>query len=58
MNAPNGEPGLNYLCPSYKKYFRHLTPYMNAMAQLISHSQPVALIMQAFAGPLIVPLDK
>ena len=58
MNAPNGEPGLNYLCPSYKKYFRHLTPYMNAMAQLVSHRQPVALIMQAFAGPLIVPLDK
>jgi uncharacterized protein len=31
---------------------------MNAMAQLVSHQQPVALIMQAFAGPLIVPLDK
>lgn len=56
MTAPNGEPGLNYLCPSYKKYFRHLTPYMNAMAQLVSHGQPAALIMQAFDGPLIVPL--
>lgn len=56
MTAPNGEPGLNYLCPAYKKYFRHLTPYMNAMAQLISHDQPASLIMQAFDGPLIVPL--
>ncbi|MFJ2690502.1 anaerobic sulfatase maturase [Pseudomonas sp. NPDC087336] len=56
MTAPNGEPGLNYLCPAYKKYFRHLTPYMNAMAQLISHGQPASLIMQAFDGPLIVPL--
>lgn len=55
--APNGEPGLNYLCPSYKKYFRHLTPYMNAMAQLVSHKQPAALIMQAFSGPLLIPLD-
>ncbi|MND76266.1 Anaerobic sulfatase-maturating enzyme [compost metagenome] len=58
MTAPNGEPGLNYLCPSYKKYFRHLTPYMNAMAQLVSHGKPLPLIMQAFDGPLIVPLDR
>lgn len=58
MTAPNGEPGLSYLCPSYKKYFRHLTPYMNAMAQLASHGQPASLIMQAFNGPLIVPLDR
>ncbi|MNC64130.1 Anaerobic sulfatase-maturating enzyme [compost metagenome] len=58
MTAPNGEPGLNYLCPGYKKYFRHLTPYMNAMAQLISHNQPASLIMQAFSGPLLVPLDR
>lgn len=58
VTAPNGEPGLNYLCPSYKKYFRHLTPYMNAIAQLISHGQPASLIMQAFNGPLIVPLDR
>ncbi|MCY1466268.1 Anaerobic sulfatase-maturating enzyme [compost metagenome] len=58
MTAPNGEPGLNYLCPSYKKYFRHLTPYMNAMAQLVSHGKPASLIMQAFDGPLIVPLDR
>lgn len=58
MSAPDGEPGLNYLCPGYKKYFRHLTPYMNAMAQLVSHKQPASLIMQAFSGPLIVPLNK
>ncbi|MDB6145602.1 MAG: Radical domain protein [Pseudomonas sp.] len=57
VNAPNGEPGLNYLCPSYKKYFRHLTPYMNAMAELVSHNQPASLIMQAFDGPLLIPLN-
>ncbi|MNF31184.1 Anaerobic sulfatase-maturating enzyme [compost metagenome] len=56
MTTPDGEPGLNYLCPGYKKYFRHLTPYMNAMAKLVSHGQPASLIMQAFAGPLLVPL--
>lgn len=53
-HAPDGSPGLNYLCPSYKKYFQHITQYMNAMAKLISHGQPAALIMQAFDGPLAV----
>lgn len=54
--TPDGEPGLNYLCPSYKNYFRHITQYMNAMAQLISHGQPAELIMDAFKGPLLVNL--
>ena len=56
--APDGEAGLNYLCPSYLKYFRHITQSMNAMAKLLQHGQPAALIMQAFDGPLIVKLEK
>lgn len=56
MKTPDGQPGLNYLCPGYKTYFRHITQYMNAMAQLISHGKPASLIMQAFHGPLLVPL--
>ncbi|MCY1389003.1 Anaerobic sulfatase-maturating enzyme [compost metagenome] len=56
MTTPDGEPGLNYLCPAYKKYFRHLTPYLNTMAKLVSHGQPASLIMQAISGPLLVPL--
>lgn len=52
--TPDGEPGLNYLCPSYLKFFRHITETMNAMAKLLSQNQPPALIMQAFKGPLIV----
>lgn len=54
--TPDGEPGLNYLCPSYKKYFRHITQYMNAMAKLISHDLPASMIMDAFNGPLVVKL--
>jgi len=50
----DGQPGLNYLCPSYKKYFKHITQYMNAMTKLITHGQPAALIMEAFKGPLAV----
>lgn len=55
--TPDGEPGLNYLCPSYKHYFGHITQYMNAMAQLVSRGLPASHIMQAFKGPLIIRTD-
>jgi uncharacterized protein len=52
----DGEPGLNYLCGSYLKFFTHVTQTMNAMAQLLEHGQPASLIMEAMKGPLIVKL--
>jgi uncharacterized protein len=52
--SADGEYGLNYLCPSYLKYFRHITPTMNAMAKLLAAGQPASLIKEAFKGPLIV----
>ena len=33
--APNGQVGLNYLCSGLIKYFRHITPAMNKMAEEI-----------------------
>lgn len=54
--TPDGQPGLNYLCAGYKRYFRHITPYLNAMAKLLAHGQPAELIMQAFDGPLLIKL--
>ncbi|WP_152223659.1 anaerobic sulfatase maturase [Pseudomonas sp. SCB32] len=56
IETPDGAPGLNYLCASYKRYFRHITPYLNAMAKLVAHGQPAELIMQAFHGPLLIKL--
>jgi len=58
IQTPDGEAGLNYLCSSYKNYFKHITQYMNAMAKLIHHGQPAALIMEAFKGPLMVKLSQ
>src|SRR5690606_3489607 len=54
MTSPDGEPGWNYLCPGYLKYFRHITQYMNAMAQLLAAGLPASAVMDAFAGPLII----
>jgi len=31
--APDGEPGLNYLCSGYKAFFRHCRPFVDATAQ-------------------------
>jgi uncharacterized protein len=54
--SADGEPGLNYLCGSYLKFFTHITPTMNAMAKLLEHGQPASLVMEALKGPLIVKL--
>lgn len=55
--TPDGQPGLNYLCPSYKRYFTHIGKYMHAMAKLISHGHPASLIMDAIKGPLAIELS-
>jgi uncharacterized protein len=40
------ESGLNYLCKSYKKYFKHIHPYMNVMNQLLQAGLPASLIKE------------
>jgi uncharacterized protein len=56
--SSDGEYGLNYLCPSYLKYFRHITQSMNGMAKLLQHGQSASLIKDAFKGALIVKLKE
>ncbi len=47
--TPDGEPGLNYLCAGYKKFFSHIDPYMKMMVDLLRHQQAPAQIMQILA---------
>jgi len=50
----DGEPGLNYLCAGYKKYFHHIHPYMKVMVQLLENGLPASDVMKVIKGPLVV----
>jgi len=54
MTNPAGEPGLNYLCPSYSKFYRHTRKYMEAFRKLLEHNLPLDYIMDALDGPLVI----
>lgn len=44
--TPDGEWGLNYLCPAYKRFFNHIDPAMRIMADLYRRQRPPSEIMQ------------
>jgi uncharacterized protein len=50
----DNKPGLSYLCADYKKFFRHIHPYMKVMVQLIENDLPVSKVMDVIKGPLIL----
>lgn len=43
----DGEPGLNYLCNGYYKFFKHVAPYMDFMKKELLAQRPPANIMEA-----------
>jgi uncharacterized protein len=45
IDTPDGEPGLNYLCPAYKHFFNAIDPYMKTMVQLLNAGRAPAEIM-------------
>lgn len=45
MKTPDREPGLNYLCPAYKRIFKHMKPTMDIMASLLRAGRPPSEIM-------------
>lgn len=44
-----GEPGLNYLCRGYRKFFAHVAPYMEFMKRELAAQRPPANIMKALS---------
>lgn len=49
VSAPDGEPGLNYLCPGYLSFFRHVAGPTRLMADLVRSGRPAAEIAGVFA---------
>ncbi len=45
LKAPDGQPGLNYLCAGYRAFFNYAAPFMRRMAALLNQGQPPAAIM-------------
>lgn len=48
--APDGEPGLHYLCPGYKNFFGHISEPMRAMSGLLRAGRPPADLMARYAA--------
>ncbi len=42
----DGEPGLNYLCPGYRRFFAHAAPYMDWMKHEYQNGRPPAGIVE------------
>lgn len=56
-STADGEPGLNYLCDGYRRFFSHAAPYMDYMARQLSQEQPPANVMDAIRKGLL-PVPK
>ena len=48
--TPDGEPGLNYLCPSYKAFFHHVNRPMRAMSGMHRARRAPAGVMKLYAA--------
>lgn len=53
IQTPDGEDGLNYLCPAYKKFFHHIDPAMRTMARLLRNNEAPARIMELMTAPVL-----
>lgn len=49
LYAPDGEPGLSYLCPAYRRIFKHMDPHMQAMSRSVRSGHEAAQVMNAVA---------
>jgi uncharacterized protein len=50
LTTPDGEPGLNYLCAGYKRFFRHVDEPMRFMAGELAAGRAPAHVMRWMAA--------
>ena len=43
----DGEPGLNYLCAGYRRFFAHVAPYMDYMKRELLVRRAPANVMES-----------
>ena len=48
-STPDGEPGLHYLCPSYKAFFGHIRPAMEEMCGLLRAGEAPSQVTDRYA---------
>ena len=48
--TPDGDPGLNYLCAGYRRFFNHVDGPMRLMADLLRQGRFADEVMAVFAG--------
>jgi uncharacterized protein len=48
--TPDGEPGLHYLCPSYKTFFGHIRPDMDEMVGLLKAGRAPSELVGRYAA--------
>lgn len=48
-HTPSGDPGLNYLCKGYFRFFKHVAPYMDYMKKELLAQRAPANIMEAIS---------
>jgi uncharacterized protein len=46
IRTESGEPGLNYLCKGYYKFFNYVAPYMDFMKKELLENRPPANVMR------------
>jgi uncharacterized protein len=50
IETPDGEPGLNYLCPGFKDFFHHVDRPMRIMGRLLAEDRAPSEIVQMYAA--------
>jgi uncharacterized protein len=51
LTTTSGEPGLNYLCSGYHRFFSHVAPYMDFMRNELSLKRSPANVMRMLPSP-------